>query len=114
VCVAYTLIGGLYAVIGTDFAQSVVILIGVLAIGAVALGRVDLGQAYQNIKDTQPGLLDAMMPVALVSLFNNMFFGFGEVFHNNVWWSRAFAIRRAVVSKSFALAGLFWLPIPIA
>src|SRR5690606_35912569 len=45
---------------------------------------------------------------------NNMFFGFGEVFHNNVWWSRVFAMRRKVVPKAFWLAGILWFPIPIA
>ena len=33
VCVIYTLFGGMYAVIGTDFIQSVIILIGVLIVG---------------------------------------------------------------------------------
>jgi Na+/proline symporter len=43
-----------------------------------------------------------------------MFFGFGEVFHNNVWWSRAFAMRPGIAHRAFGLSGLFWLPIPIA
>lgn len=114
VCVLYTLFGGLYAVIGTDFIQSTIILIGVLAVGALVLTRMDMSVVYENIATTQPALLDMLMPVALLSLFNNMFFGFGEVFHNNVWWSRAFAMRRDVPFKAFMLAGLFWLPIPIA
>lgn len=114
VCVLYTLVGGLYAVIGTDFIQSLIILIGVLCIGVVALINMDLETAHRSVAERQPTLLSVAMPVALLSLFNNMFFGIGEVFHNNVWWSRAFAIRKKVVSKAFLLAGLFWLPIPIA
>lgn len=114
VCVVYTLVGGLYAVIGTDFIQSVIILIGIVVVGITALNRIDIPTAYESASATQPALFNALLPVALLSLFNNMFFGFGEVFHNNVWWSRAFAMRKKVVSKAFALAGLFWLPIPIA
>lgn len=114
VCVIYTLVGGLYAVIGTDFIQSMIILVGVLVIGAVAISRVDFDLAYTHITTRQPGLLSVFMPVALLSLFNNMFFGFGEVFHNNVWWTRAFAIRRREVGKAFFLSGCFWLPIPVA
>lgn len=114
VCVLYTLVGGLYAVIGTDFIQSLVILIGILCIGVVALVNIDLETAHQQVAANQPALLTVAMPVALLSLFNNMFFGIGEVFHNNVWWSRAFAMRSKVVSKSFFLAGIFWLPIPVA
>lgn len=114
VCVAYTLFGGLFAVIGTDFIQSVIILIGVVAVGAVILTRLDMPVIYESIQTEQPALLDVFMPVALLSLFNLMFFGWGEVFHNNVWWSRAFAIRKKAVSKAFLLAGFCWFPIPIA
>lgn len=114
VCVGYTLFGGLYAVIGTDFVQSVIILIGVVAVGAIVLGRVELGTIYQHVAEHQPSLLAVAMPVALLSLFNNMFFGFGEIFHNNVWWSRAFAMREDVSHKAFLLSGFLWLPIPVA
>ncbi len=114
VCVVYTLFGGLYAVIGTDFIQSVIILIGVLIVGTIVFTRLDPGTVYENLADTQPSLLNMLMPVALLSLFNNMFFGFGEVFHNNVWWSRAFAMRDGVAPRAFVLAGFLWLPIPVA
>ena len=114
VCVLYTLFGGLYAVIGTDFIQSLVILIGVVVVGAFVLARIDIPQVYGDLAENQPMLLEVLMPVALLSLFNNMFFGFGDVFHNNVWWSRAFAMREGVPHKAFLLSGLLWFPIPIA
>jgi urea-proton symporter len=114
VCVIYTLFGGLYAVIGTDFFQSVIILIGVVTVGAVVLSRIDVTQVYHDVAAQQPTLLAVFMPVALLSLFNNMFFGFGEIFHNNVWWSRAFAMRDGVSYKAFLLSGLLWFPIPVA
>jgi len=114
VCVVYTLFGGLYAVIGTDFLQSVIILVGVVAVGVVVLSRIDLAAIHASVRTEQPMLLSMLMPVALLSLFNNMFFSFGEVFHNNVWWSRAFAMKEGVAHKAFALSGLLWFPIPIA
>ncbi len=114
VCVVYTLFGGLYAVIGTDFIQSAIILLGVLVVGAMVLTKVEIGTIYEDVASFQPALLDVLMPVALLALFNNMFFGFGEVFHNNVWWSRAFAMRDGVGGKAFTFAGFLWLPIPIA
>ncbi len=114
VCVLYTLFGGLYAVIGTDFIQSLIILLGVVVIGFVVLSRVSLGDVHANLEATQPALLNLLLPVALLTLLNSLFFGFGEVFHNNVWWSRGFAMREGVPFKAFLLAGLFWLPIPIA
>ena len=42
------------------------------------------------------------------------FFGFGEVFHNNVWWTRAFAMKEKVAPRAFLLSGVLWFPIPIA
>lgn len=114
VCIVYTLFGGLYAVIGTDFIQSVIILFGVVVVGAMVLVRTDLGQVYETLSSEQPALLDVLMPVALLSLFNNLFFGFGEVFHNNVWWSRAYAMKGSVAPRAFLLSGFLWFPIPIA
>jgi Na+/proline symporter len=88
--------------------------VGVVLVGSIILSRIDLQQIYSIVAAHQPALLDIFMPVALLSLFNNMFFGFGEVFHNNVWWSRAFAIRSTVTYRAFFIAGLLWLPIPVA
>lgn len=114
VCVIYTLFGGLFAVIGTDFIQSVIILIGIVIIGATVLNKTDIPEMAAHLTTEQPALISIFMPVALLAVFNNMFFGFGEVFHNNVWWSRAFAMRKSVAPKAFLLAGLLWFPIPIA
>lgn len=114
VCVLYTLFGGLYAVIGTDFIQSLIILVGIVFVGVLVVVRLDLPTAYHHIATYQPSLLKLAMPAALLAVFNNMLFGFGEVFHNNVWWSRAFAMRREIAPKAFFLSGLLWFPIPIA
>ncbi|MCH7225652.1 urea transporter [Haloferula sp. A504] len=114
VCVLYTLFGGLYAVVGTDFIQSLIILVGIVLIGVLVLTRLDFETAHRQIAEVQPELLNPLMPVALLSFFNIMLFGFGEVFHNNVWWSRAFAMKEKVAPKAFLLSGLFWFPIPIA
>ena len=114
VCVLYTLFGGLYAVIGTDFIQSLVILLGIVLIGGIVALNTDFTVAYEHIETHQPALLKVMFPAALLAIFNNMLFGFGEVFHNNVWWSRAYAMRRGMASKAFLLSGVLWFPIPIA
>lgn len=114
VCVLYTLFGGLYAVIGTDFLQSLIILIGIVVIGSLVVVKLDFSTAYEHIATYQPSLLQIAMPAALLAVFNNMLFGFGEVFHNNVWWSRAFAMRKSIAPKAFFLSGLLWFPIPIA
>ena len=114
VCVLYTMRGGLAAVIGTDFIQSLIIIIGIVIVGFAVLSHVSVEEIHTNLAERQPMLITVLFPAALMAIFNNLLFGLGEVFHNNVWWSRAFAFREGVAGKAFAIAGLVWLPIPIA
>lgn len=114
VCVLYTMRGGLAAVIGTDFIQSLIILIGIVVVGFAVLSNVTVDEIHADLAESKPMLATVLFPAALMAIFNNLLFGLGEVFHNNVWWSRAFAFREGVAGKAFLLAGLVWLPIPIA
>lgn len=113
ICVAYTLLGGLRAVIGTDFIQALLILVGVSALAWLVIGRVGFDGMHQTLVTERPELLNLLMPAALMFLFNNLLFGVGEIFHSNVWWSRAFAFRQGVGFRAYLLAGLLWLPVPI-
>jgi Na+/proline symporter len=113
VCTAYTMLGGLYAVIGTDYIQSLLILVGIVALAVIAYGGIGFGPIYGALAAERPGLLDLLLPAALMFLFNNLLFGLGEIFHSNVWWSRAFAFRSGVGLRAYVLAGLFWLPVPV-
>ncbi|MCG8321156.1 MAG: urea transporter [Cytophagales bacterium] len=114
VCVVYTLFGGLYAVIGTDYIQSLIILVGIVIVGIGVLTQVNIDTIYTNVVNEKPMLMNALMPAAIMAIFNNMLFGLGEVFHSNVWWSRAFAMREEVGKKAYILSGFFWFPVPIA
>ncbi|PHI37249.1 urea transporter [Pseudoalteromonas sp. GCY] len=112
-CVVYTLFGGLKAVIATDFLQAIIILAGVVGIAIVVAMNVGLESIHQKLSSDHPKLLDLLFPAAVMFLFNNIFFGLGEIFHSNVWWSRAFAFKGGVGKKAYFIAGLLWLPIPI-
>ena len=114
VCVIYTMRGGLAAVIGTDFIQSLIIIAGIVGVGFAVLSHVPIERIHANLASERPALLSVLFPAAIMAIFNNLLFGLGEVFHNNVWWSRAFAFREGVAGKAFALGGLVWFPIPIA
>ena len=113
VCTIYTVVGGLRAVIGTDFLQSGIILIGIVVVGIAVLDAVPLSEVYTKVAEDRPALLDVLMPAALMALFNNLLFGIGEIFHSNVWWSRAFAMREGVGKRAYIIAGCLWLPVPI-
>jgi len=113
ICVGYTLFGGLRAVIATDFIQALIIIIGVVAIAWFLIDTVSLESIHTELTLNHPRLLDLMFPAAIMFLFNNIFFGLGEIFHSNVWWSRALAFKGKVAFRAFLLGGLLWLPIPI-
>ena len=114
ICVIYTLLGGLRAVIGTDFIQTIIIISGVVILGALAIKHIGFEEMHAVLETERPQLLNLLMPAAIMFLFNNLLFGVGEIFHSNVWWSRAFAFEKGVGFKAYFIAGLFWTPIPIA
>ncbi|MCG8030253.1 MAG: sodium:solute symporter family protein [Candidatus Thiodiazotropha taylori] len=113
VCVSYTLLGGLRAVIGTDFLQSLIILTGIVILAVLAITKVGVDTMHEQVLMERPELLNLLFPAAIMFLFNNLLFGVGEIFHSNVWWSRAFAFREGVGFKAYLIAGLFWTPVPI-
>jgi len=113
VCVLYTVLGGLRAVIGTDFLQTLIILVGVVVLAWLAISEVGFERMHTAALEKRPELLNLLMPAAIMFLFNNLLFGVGEIFHSNVWWSRAFAFREGVGFRAYLLAGVFWMPIPV-
>jgi len=113
ICTAYTVFGGLKAVISTDFVQTILIVVGVVILAIMVIHRVGFEDVHDVIMRDRPELLNMLFPAAIMFLFNNLFFGVGEIFHSNVWWSRAFAFAPGVGLKAYLLAGIFWLPIPI-
>jgi Na+/proline symporter len=113
ICVGYTLLGGFRAVIGTDFIQALLILGGLIVIAVLAIRHVGFDSIHAAVLAERPELLNLLMPAAIMFLFNNLLFGIGEIFHSNVWWSRAFSFREGVGFKAYTLAGLLWAPIPV-
>lgn len=113
ICVTYTLLGGLRAVIGTDFIQTLLIIVGISTLAILAITKVGFDNMHAAVAEQRPELLNLLMPASLMFLFNNLLFGVGEIFHSNVWWSRAFAFRSNVGARAYLLSGIFWVPIPI-
>ncbi|TWT93507.1 sodium:solute symporter family transporter [Neorhodopirellula pilleata] len=90
-----------------------IILVGLVVVAIAVLIQIDIADVHSKLSTNRPMLLSVFFPAALMALFNKMLFGFGEIFHSNVWWSRAFAMREGVGPKAYALGGLLWLPVPI-
>jgi len=113
VCVGYTLLGGLRAVIATDFIQTLIIVIGVVVVAWLVIDNIGIGELHGAVQERRPMLLNLLFPASIMFLFNNLLFGVGEIFHSNVWWSRAFAFGEGVGGRAYLIAGCLWLPIPI-
>lgn len=113
ICVIYTLLGGLRAVIGTDFIQTILILFGIITLAYFAITDIGFERIHGTVSQERPELLNLLLPAAIMFLFNNLFFGVGEIFHSNVWWSRAFAFGEGIGFMAYIIAGLLWMPIPI-
>ena len=109
----YTLFGGMRAVVGTDFIQSLLIMVLLLVVAALAYMRFPSSDVHQALIASNPQRLNLLLPAGLLIAWNSALFSMGEVFHSNIWWSRVFASRRTVVFRSFVLGGLGWMTIPI-
>ncbi len=113
VATLYTLFGGLRAVIGTDFMQSLLIMVLLVLVAVLGFSRFGTADIYTNLAANHPTRLDLLLPAGLLFAWNTGLFSMGEVFHNNIWWSRVFASRPSVVFPSFVMGGLAWVTVPL-
>ena len=107
VATIYTLFGGMRAVIGTDFIQSMLIMVLLAVVAVLAFRLFPMPVVHSQLMEHHPDRLNLLLPAGLLIAWNSALFSMGEVFHNNIWWSRVFASRRSVVMNSFVLGG--WL-----
>jgi Na+/proline symporter len=77
ICVLYTLLGGLRAVIGTDFIQTMLILVGVVILACLAIDKVGFDNIHSAVLQERPELLNLLMPAAIMFLFINLLFDVG-------------------------------------
>ncbi|WP_115131378.1 sodium:solute symporter family protein [Synechococcus sp. N26] len=113
VATVYTLFGGMRAVIGTDFIQSLLIMLLLAVVAVLAFRQFPMPEVHASLLARHPDRLDLLLPAGLLIAWNSALFSMGEVFHNNIWWSRVFASRRSVVMTSFVLGGIAWMSVPM-
>ena len=109
----YTLYGGMRAVVGTDFIQSLLIMGLLVVVAVLAFQRFPLELVHSSLSASHPDRLNLLLPAGLLIAWNSALFSMGEVFHNNIWWSRVFSSRASVVVNAFVLGGLAWMTVPI-
>ena len=109
----YTLYGGMRAVVGTDFIQSLLIMVLLVVVAVLAFRQFPAPEVHRALVASHPGRLNLLLPAGLLIAWNSALFSMGEVFHNNIWWSRVFASRPSVVFRSFVFGGLAWMTVPV-
>lgn len=109
----YTLYGGMRAVVGTDFIQSLLIMVLLVVVAVLAFRQFPVPEVHRALVASHPGRLNLLLPAGLLIAWNSALFSMGEVFHNNIWWSRVFASRPSVVFRSFVFGGLAWMTVPV-
>jgi Na+/proline symporter len=113
VCIIYTLIGGLRAVIGTDFIQATLILVTLIVVAVVAYITVGPGEVYAGVLENAPDRFNLLLPAGLLFAWNTALWCMGEIFHGNIWWQRIYAQRPEVTVRSFYISGIVWLFVPV-
>ena len=89
VAMLYTLFGGMWAVIGTDFIQSPLIMVLLAVVAVLAFQRFPMPEVHAQLISRHPDHPICSRQVCWIAR-NSAPFSMGEVFHNNIWWSRVF------------------------
>ncbi len=112
-CTIYTMMSGLKGVIGMDFINSILILAALVIIVPIILTKVGIADIYTGVMEYNPERLSALSPIGLIFLINAPIFSLGEIFHSNLWWMRAHALRKDNVRKSWIVGGVIWAFVPV-
>lgn len=114
VTAVYTAIGGFSSIVRVNFTQVFIILTVILVVPASILLKVGIHDVYTGILHHRPDFLQLSSRTGLEFIYSGIIMGIGEVFMDNAFWQRTFAMRRNSVGQSFALGGLVWMMVPLA
>ncbi|NGM70526.1 hypothetical protein G6M89_16205 [Natronolimnobius sp. AArcel1] len=112
--ITYSYFGGFRSVAGVAYFQVLLILLVALIVPPLVYLNVGFEPTYEGMMQNAPETLSLFEPAALLFLFGFAIVGTGEVFMDNTFWQRAYAIRRDVVVKTFSLSGIGWSLVPVA
>jgi Na+/proline symporter len=114
IVITYSMLGGFQSVTGVAFFQIILILVAVAGVVPVIFFRQGASNVYQGILENNPDLLSLTLPAGLLFMFGGAMFGIGEVFMDNTFWQRAYAVRRDRLLPAFIISGIGWAFVPIA
>ncbi len=114
IVISYSMLGGFQSVTGVAFFQIILILIAVAGVVPYVFFSQGASNVYQGMLENNPDLLSLTLPAGLLFMFGGAMFGIGEVFMDNTFWQRAYAVRRNRLLPAFIISGIGWAFVPIA
>ncbi|SEI90433.1 Na+/proline symporter [Bhargavaea ginsengi] len=114
IVIVYSTMGGFSSVTGLAFFQVMLILVVIVVVPPLVYLTVGVSPVYEGMQAFDLGSLDLLAPAGLLLLFAGPILGIGEVFMDNTFWQRAYAIRKDKVTQIFSLSGIGWFFVPIA
>ena len=114
IVVSYVTIGGMVSVLSTDFMQTMLIMAVVFVFPAWIYLAANPAKVYDGMARLAPEKLQLDNPSGLLFLCVIPLIYAGEVFMDNTFWQRAFALRPGIIKKTFTFAGVGWIFVPIA
>ncbi len=112
--IIYAALGGFNSVTGVAFFQVVLIVAVVLVVPPIVYFSTGISPIYDGMAKLAPEKLDLLNKDGLLFLFAGTVMGVGEVFMDNTFWQRAYAIRKDKVASIFMISGIGWLFVPMA
>lgn len=114
IVISYSMLGGFQSVTGVAFFQIVLILVAVAGVVPYVFFREGASSVYEGMMQNSPDLLSLTLPAGLLFMFGGALLGIGEVFMDNTFWQRAYAVRRDRLLPVFLVSGIGWAFVPIA
>ncbi len=112
--IIYAALGGFNSVTGVAFFQVLLIVAVVLVVPPIVYFSTGISPVYEGMKNLTPEKLNILMPDGILFLFAGTVMAVGEVFMDNTFWQRAYAIRKDKVAGIFTISGIGWLFVPMA
>ena len=110
----YSTVGGMVSVLSTDFMQTMLIMVVVFVFPAWIYLAANPSTVYSGMDKLAVDKLSLSSPSGLVFLAVIPLIYTGEVFMDNTFWQRAFALRPSVITRTFTFAGIGWVFVPVA
>lgn len=111
---AYVTLGGMVSVLSTDFMQTMLIMVVVFIFPAWIFLQANPQDVFTGMQQLTPDKLSLSLPAGVLFLAVIPLIYTGEVFMDNTFWQRAFALRPNTIRRTFTFAGVGWMFVPVA